>query len=340
MGKLLHNRINKEELKQQMIAKGEDRITLSFYKYHRIVDPYLFRNTLYKDLSDLGVYGRIYVSSEGINAQISIAKNNWIEFDNYLNTYSFFKNMRRNIAVDDDGRSFFMLKIKVKEKIVADGLDDSSFDVSAGAEHIDAQRFNELTDKDDVMVIDMRNHYESEVGHFENAICPDVDTFRDSLPIVEDILAEHREKSFIFYCTGGIRCEKATAYFRHKGFKKVYQLDGGIIEYARQVKERGLSNKYIGKNFVFDERMGERISADVIAHCHQCGNPSDQHVNCANDQCHILFIQCDTCEESYSGCCSKLCTDFMKLSEEERRNLRGKIEFPGTRAGKSRYRHG
>ncbi len=184
----------------------------------------------------------------------------------------------------------------------------------------------------------MRNHYESEVGHFEGALCPDVETFREALPVVEDILQDKKDHPIIMYCTGGIRCEKASAYYLHKGFEKVYMIDGGIIEYARQCREKGLPIRFKGKNFVFDERMGERIGEEVIARCHQCGKPCDTHVNCANDACHILFIQCEECAGAYNNCCSQQCSDFNELPEEQRQELRGKVEFSGTKFGKGRYK--
>jgi len=243
-----------------------------------------------------------------------------------------------NFAIEDDGKSFIKLKIKVRDKIVADGLNDESFDASNRGVHITAAEFNDLTNSGDTVVIDMRNHYESEIGHFKDAICPDVTTFRESLPIVEDILKEHDEKNIVMYCTGGIRCEKASAYFKHKGFEKVFQLDGGIIEYARQVKEQGLENKFVGKNFVFDERMGERISEDIIAKCHQCGNTADTHINCANDACHLLFIQCSDCAEKYQHCCSDLCKDFIQLPIEEQKEKRKSTSFPGSKFAKGRYK--
>ncbi len=152
---------------------------------------------------------------------------------------------------------------------------------------------------------------------------PDVDTFRDSLPIIEKDLSEHKSnKNLVMYCTGGIRCEKASAYFKHKGFERVYQLEGGIIEYARQVKNQGLDNKFIGKNFVFDERRSEAISDDVIATCHQCGSPCDTHVNCANDGCHLLFIQCPSCAKKHDNCCSDSCAAVVALPEDKQRALR------------------
>lgn len=322
-----------------MLESKEKRVTLSFYQYAKIEDPKAFRNQLYADWDELGVFGRIYIASEGVNGQISVPEKNFEAFKKAIYSVSFLDGIRLNIAVEDDGKSFYKLKIKVRHKIVADGLDDDSFDVTKRGVHLSAEDFNRITDdKDNTVIVDMRNHYESEVGHFENAICPDVDTFRDSLPIVEDILEPHKEKNIVMYCTGGIRCEKASAYFKHKGFENVFQLDGGIIEYARQTEAQGLENKFRGKNFVFDERMGERISEEIIAKCHQCGKPCDTHVNCANDACHILFIQCDECAEKYNSCCSEKCSDFTQLPEDEQKERRKTEEFNGTKFGKGRYK--
>ena len=128
------------------------------------------------------------------------------------------------------------------------------------------------------------------------------------------------------YCTGGIRCEKASAYILHRGFKNVFHLEGGIINYANEVKEKGLPNKFKGKNFVFDDRLGERISEEIIAKCHQCGKPADTHTNCINGACHLLFIQCEECAKKYEGCCSKECQDFIHLPEEEQKELRKGID--------------
>jgi len=184
----------------------------------------------------------------------------------------------------------------------------------------------------------MRNHYEFEVGHFENAIEVPSDTFREQLPMAAEMMKDHRQKNIIMYCTGGIRCEKASAYMLHRGFKNVFHLEGGIINYAREVKDKGLPNKFIGKNFVFDERLGERITSDIIANCHQCGKPADTHVNCRNDGCHLLFIQCDECREKYNGCCSNECTEIMLLPDEERKKLRSGIDKGRNVFNKSRQR--
>ncbi|MCB0562962.1 MAG: rhodanese-related sulfurtransferase [Phaeodactylibacter sp.] len=334
----LYNLVNSDELKRRMLESEEARTTLSFYRYHQIADPGQFRDELYRRWNKLGVFGRIYVAREGVNGQISVPDKNFEAFRQDMYSISWLDGARLNIAVDDDGKSFYKLKIKVRDKIVADGLDDKSFDVTRRGRHLSAEEVNRLMDGPDTIVVDMRNHYESEVGHFEGAICPDVETFREALPIVEEMLEEKKEHPIIMYCTGGIRCEKASAYYLHKGFDKVYMIDGGIIEYARQCREKGLPIKFRGKNFVFDERMGEQIGEEVIARCHQCGQPCDTHINCANPACHILFIQCEACAEKYHQCCSKKCSDFIQLPEEQQQELRGKVEFNGTKFGKGRYK--
>ena len=321
----LYNTVDKRVLKAQMQQSTEPRITLSFYKYAHIGNTQVFRDHLFAEWMKLGVLGRTYVAKEGVNGQISVPETHFEAFKIMMDTITFFQNIRLNIAIEDDGKSFYKLKIKVKEKIVADGLNDNTFDVTDKGQHLSAKEFNEITAQDDTILIDMRNHYESEVGHFENAICPDVDTFRDSLPIItEDLerLTPEKDKPVVMYCTGGIRCEKASAYFKHKGFKNVFQLDGGIIEYTRQVREEGIENKFKGKNFVFDERMGERIGNEIISHCHQCGTPSDRHTNCTNQACHLLFLQCENCAKKHKGCCSEVCTQYTELPEDVQIELR------------------
>lgn len=319
----LYNHLSAEERRHLIAQAGTERLTLSFYQYHQIENPQLFRDFLFLNWNPLKVLGRIYVAHEGINAQLSLPAPRFEAFKAFLDEIDFLKGVRLNIAVEQDNESFLKLTIKVREKIVADGLNDASFDVTDKGVHVNAQAFNDLLSDPNTVCVDMRNHYESEIGHFEGALTPDVDTFRQSLSLIEEDLSAHKQdKNLLMYCTGGIRCEKASAYFKHKGFQKVYQLEGGIIEYARQVKEQGIDNKFKGKNFVFDERRGERISEDVIAQCHQCGAPCDTHVNCANQACHLLFIQCEACQEKTQSCCSESCQEIVNLPEEEQKEKR------------------
>lgn len=319
----LYNTLSAQERAALIDSAGEERLTLSFYAYAQIGNPQLLRDHLFISWNALEVLGRIYVATEGINAQLSVPAPKFDAFKAHIDSIDFLHNVRLNVAVEQDNKSFLKLTIKVRNKIVADGLEDQSFDVTNIGVHVNASTFNALAEKEDTIVVDMRNHYESEIGHFEGAITPDVDTFRDSLPIIEKNLSEHKEdKNLVMYCTGGIRCEKASAYFKHKGFKNVYQLEGGIIEYAKQVKNQGLKNKFIGKNFVFDERRSEAISDDVIASCHQCGSACDEHINCANEGCHLLFIQCPSCAEKFDNCCSSDCAAIIALPEKEQKAMR------------------
>ena len=318
----LHNKVNKEILKQKLLESDELRTTLSFYTYWPIGNPALFRDHLYLLLEPLGILGRIYVAHEGINAQISVPTSNLEILKSTLSEITFLDGVRLNIAVEDDGRSFIKLIIKVRPKIVADGLNDPSFNAWDHGKHLSAKEFNKLTSEPETLLVDMRNHYESEVGRFENAIIPDVDTFKEELDFVLDLLADKKDKPVVMYCTGGIRCEKASAWLKHNGFKDVYQLEGGIIKYAQDAKKLGLKNKFKGKNFVFDERLGERISDDIIANCHQCGTPWDTHVNCKNVGCNLLFLQCPACAEKYDGCCSDECKTIYNLPVEEQKEYR------------------
>ncbi len=331
----LHNRISRRELKELIQKDPIPRITLSYYCYFPIHEPVTFRNQLYKQFNELGVLGRIYLAEEGINAQISIPTHNLEAFRSCLYSYEPMKGLRLNIAVDDDARptdssgrskSFYVLDIKVRKKIVADGINDPSFSMANKGRYVNAQQFNELTKDPDTIVIDMRNHYEYEVGHFENAMEIPSDTFREQLPMAADMMKDNKDKNIIMYCTGGIRCEKASAYMLHQGFKNVFHLEGGIINYVNQAKQMRLDIKFHGKNFVFDQRLGERVTEEIISQCHQCGKPADTHVNCVNDACHLLFIQCNDCREKMKGTCSSKCFDFIHLPEDEQKKKRSGID--------------
>jgi UPF0176 protein len=323
---VLHNRVSQKELKERLYQETEPRATLSFYRYFPIQDPQQFRDELYAALFEKKVFGRIYVAAEGINAQISVPQSRLEELKSHLDSIAPLRGIRLNIAVDNDGRSFWVLKIKVRDKIVADGIDDPAFTVDRIGRYVNAAEFNRLTEDPATIVVDMRNHYEFEVGHFEGAIEVPSDTFREQLPMSSEMQQPDKDKNIIMYCTGGIRCEKASAYLLYKGFKNVFHLEGGIINYANTVKEEGLENKFRGKNFVFDDRLGERISEEIIARCHQCGEPADTHINCRNEGCHLLFIQCDACASRYEGCCSPACQQTTHLPAEQQKEIRKGID--------------
>jgi len=318
MGKKQHNDLRpREEQKAAVLHDGVSRRTLSFYKYVRFTDPEAIRSELLDRWGKLGCLGRIYVAHEGINAQMNVPVQHWDQFDAFMKSRPEFRDVPYKFAVEEGkALSFYKLAIKVRSKIVADGLDDSSFDVTNTGAYLTAKEMNEYVDDPEAVIIDMRNNYESEVGHFENAVTPDVETFRDELKYVPEKLRIHRNKKIALYCTGGIRCEKASAWLKHNGFENVRHLKGGIINYKHQVEREGLENRFKGKNFVFDERLGERIGAEVIATCHLCKrNKSDTHYHCKFQPCHALFIGCDQCIEKKGGYCSYQCKTLDRLPE-------------------------
>ncbi|MGV7960824.1 rhodanese-related sulfurtransferase [Photorhabdus tasmaniensis] len=336
---VLHNRISNKELKARMLAESQPRTTISFYKYFNILDPQAFRDSLYQQFTEFSVFGRVYIAKEGINAQISVPTHQLEAFKALLYCVDpALDNLRLNIALDDDGKSFWVLRMKVRDRVVADGIKDETFDSSKTGEYLKAEQVNQMLDDPETLFVDMRNHYEYEVGHFENAIEIPSDTFREQLPMAVEMLQDNKDKNIVMYCTGGIRCEKASAYMLHNGFRNVYHVEGGVIEYARKAREQGLPVRFMGKNFVFDERMGERISDDVIAHCHQCGASCDSHINCKNDGCHLLFIQCPECAAKFEGCCSEACGEEVRLPEMEQRVRRAGRENGAKIFNKSRHR--
>jgi UPF0176 protein len=317
----LYNSLDSKILKANLLAEPFVRRTISLYRYFILDDPKEFRDQLYREWADLNVFGRIYIAHEGINAQLSVPEYNFETFLQSLNNHQIFEQIPIKYAIEDNGKSFYKLTIKIRPKLVAYGLDDQSFDVTNVGNHLTAEEFHQFVESGEHIVVDMRNHYESEIGHFKGAICPDVDTFREELTIITEILKNQKDQKLLLYCTGGIRCEKASAYLKHQGFKDVNQLHGGILEYARNIKRLNLESNFIGKNFVFDERMGESVDRQVISHCHQCGKSCDVHSNCANDLCHLLFIQCNGCAGKFEKCCSIACRDLKNGSEEEKQRF-------------------
>ncbi len=318
---VLYNKKNKEQLIEQLNNENFNRITLSFYKYVKLDNLIELRDTLYSDWNKLNILGRIYIAEEGINAQISVPEYNLQHFKNNLYQYKEFKNVPFKKAIEEK-KSFYKLIIKVKKEIVAYGISTNEYNINKTGQHLNAKEFNDMMENSNSVVIDMRNHYESEVGKFDNAICPDVDTSRELLSETKKILEKHKEDNIMLYCTGGIRCEKASSYLIKNKFKNVFQLKGGIINYAKEIKEQKLKSKFKGKNFVFDDRLGERITNDILSKCHQCNTKNDDHTNCRNDACHILFIQCKKCYEKFDGCCSKECKEIQSMPIEQQRELR------------------
>ncbi len=320
MAKLI-NKLSKADALARVQAEPFKRVTLSFYKYVRLADPKSMRDRLWKDWTAFQVLGRIYVATEGINAQVSVPEHTLDAFRKHVDSFSEFNGVPFKIGVEENGIAFWKLTIKVKRQIVADDLPIDSYDVENVGTHLTAKEWNEAMDSG-AIVVDMRNKYESAIGHFEGAITPEALTFREELPMVLDELKGKEEEKVLLYCTGGVRCEKTSAFLKHHGFKDVNQLHGGIIDYAHQIKREGLESKFIGKNFVFDARRDETITEDILTNCTTCNEPSNIYVDCKNTMCHVLFIQCDSCQEKMNTCCSEECKQISLLPLEEQRRLR------------------
>lgn len=315
----LRNKLTKEAAQKLVAEETFNRITVSFYRYVEIDDVQLMRDTLWKRWDELDCLGRIYVAKEGINAQMSVPEHNWDTFVEELHATKEFSEIPFKIGLVQDSKSFWKLAITVKKNIVADGLEFGEYDIENIGKHLSAAEFNEAMNDPKTVVVDMRNQYESEIGHFDGAMCHDVDTFRDQLPMVAEDIADKKDQKLLLYCTGGIRCEKASAYFKDKGFNDVNQLHGGIIAYKHQVEKEGLENKFLGSNYVFDGRDKENIGGQIISNCHQCGEKSDRHVNCANKACNLLFLQCEKCEEKMTKACSKKCKKISSMPADKQK---------------------
>ena len=314
--KKLYNQKSKDLLVKKLESEDFNRTTCSFYKYVTIVDPITFRDKIYEEFDNLEILGRVYIAEEGINAQISVPDKNWGLFLKLISSIKLLYDVDIKTAIND-GISFYKLIVKVKKEIVAYNIPKNKFNMDVVGEHLNTKQFNEAMENTNTTVIDMRNIYESEVGQFISAEIPQVEKSKDLLPEVRKMLKGREHHQVLLYCTGGIRCEKASSFLINEGIKNVKQLQGGIIQYAHDIKKEGLESKFVGKNFVFDARLGERVTEDIISTCHLCGERSDSHKDCKNDACHILFIQCSKCDEKLNGCCSIECKKIASLPIDE-----------------------
>ena len=314
--KKLYNQKSKDLLVKKLESEDFNRTTCSFYKYVTIVDPITFRDKIYEEFDNLEILGRVYIAEEGMNAQISVPDKNWGLFLKLISSIKLLYDVDIKTAIND-GISFYKLIVKVKKEIVAYNIPKNKFNMDVVGEHLNTKQFNEAMENPNTTVIDMRNIYESEVGQFLSAEIPQVEKSKDLLPEVRKMLKGREHHQVLLYCTGGIRCEKASSFLINEGIKNVKQLQGGIIQYAHDIKKEGLESKFVGKNFVFDARLGERVTEDIISTCHLCGERSDSHKDCKNDACHILFIQCSKCDEKLNGCCSVECKNIASLPIDE-----------------------
>lgn len=284
---------------------------LLYYKYTPIENADL---TCYEHrmiCKTLGLLGRIYISHEGINGTCAGTLEQVKAYQRYMNQHPLFAGteFKRDLC---DTIPFRKMFVRTRPELAASDLFDNVDPLTEAGTHLSPKEFHEMIEKDpDVVLFDARNNYESRIGTFEGAITPDIDKFRDLQDVVEDY-ADLKDKKLLMFCTGGIRCEKASALFKQNGFKNVYQLDGGIVTYGKKIPKS--ESKYKGKCFVFDDRISVPITDDVMAACDHCGVACDRYLNCTNADCNKLFLCCEACKVEHNHACSGPCGDNPRAS--------------------------
>lgn len=285
---------------------------LLYYQFVPIDDPALFAAGHLAFCSWLGLKGRIIVAHEGLNGTVSGTITQTDEYIAAMRQDPRFKSME--FKVDEHGsHAFRRLSVKDRDEIVTFGKElvvgsRRKEVLSRPADYLEPAEFRKMLEEPGVVVIDGRNDYEYDVGHFRGAIRPDFETFKEAPDWLEANLKD-KGQPILTYCTGGIRCEKLSAYLVEQGFRNVYQLHGGIVEYGKDPEVRG--DLFEGACFVFDERIVVPVnstpSATVVGRCHHCGAPSENYVNCANVLCNLLYLCCSECEAATERSCSDAC---------------------------------
>jgi UPF0176 protein len=277
--------------------------TLLFYKYVRIDDAEKFASDHLAFCVSIGLKGRILIADEGINGTISGTEDQAEKYIEHLHADSRFADLIFKVD-EEEKASFAKMHVRYKKEIVHFGVKDVNVWKHSG-KYLDPEEWLKMKDDPDVVMIDFRNEVEWEVGKFKNAVTLPITHFRE-VPGHIDELSKYKDKKVLAYCTGGIRCEKATAFLIENGFKEVYHLRGGIIEYGKKVGGKDFD----GKCYVFDNRITvdvNDVNPTVISVCFNCGKPSSRFINCANDECNNHFIQCEDCGWEMEGCCSTEC---------------------------------
>ena len=268
---------------------------LLFYKYVDISDPASEREEQIYLCNELGLLGRTIIGTEGINATLSGTVEATNEYMKLMDSHPLFSGIEYKIDLVDKV-PFRKLSVKVRDEIVTLGV---KADPKKTATHLSPEEFNAMIEDPDVVLFDARNNYESAIGRFRNAITPDISLFKE-LPDELSNYEELKNKKVVTYCTGGIRCEKASALLKEKGFRDVYQLDGGIVTYAKAFPD----GAFEGECFVFDERMkvGFKESPELLGSCLECSTPTNDYLNCANKSCNKLVLVCDDCKVNMHTC--------------------------------------
>jgi UPF0176 protein len=301
--------------------------TLLYYCYSRIENAEQFTLDHLNYCKSLGLVGRIIVADEGLNGTVSGTVEACEAYMKHVHADERFA--KTDFKIDEvDEPSFVKMHVRYKSEIVHSGLRDPNYinpNIETG-KHLEPADFAEMIDRDDVVIVDVRSNYEHNVGRFKNAITFDIDNFRD-FPSKINELAQYKDKKILTYCTGGIKCEKASALLLKEGFSDVYQLHGGIIKYG---KEAGGKN-FEGKCYVFDNRLTvdvNKVNPSIISKCYNCGKETPKMINCANPECNEHFTQCDDCGWELDGCCSTTCKEHPRKREYDGTGYYVKVPQP------------
>lgn len=292
-----------------MTASKDYRILL-YYKFVQIPDPEQFTAEHLQYCKDLGVKGRILIAAEGINGTLSGTVEQTEKYMNDLKANPLFSDIVFKID-EADGHAFKKIFVRYRKELVTFRYEKPLDPNVIGGKRLSPKEWHELLQRDDVVVIDGRNDYEYDIGHFRGAIRPEVKSFREFPEWIRNNLSEYKDKKVLTYCTGGIRCEKLTGFLIHEGFQDVNQLEGGIVTYGKDPEVQG--HLWDGKCYVFDERISVPINRTeedvVIAKCHHCGKTEDRYINCANPVCNKQHVCCTDCEEEHQSFCSDECRE-------------------------------
>lgn len=287
-----------------MTNNNQHYLVLAYYKFINVENPIQAVESHKIFFNNRDVTGRIYISEQGINGQMSGCLSDAEAYMHWLKSQTPFDDIHFKIHSHHEN-IFPRMTVKYRKQLVAI---DIPVDVQKRGTHLSPQEWKQVLDsQDDYVLIDVRNDYEWEVGHFAGAELPQLQNFRDFPQYAESLKQTHGpEKKVLMYCTGGIRCELYSALLKEQGFEEVYQLQGGVINYGL---EQG-NEHWKGKLFVFDDRLAVPIDgqeAEPISHCRHCHLPCDTYYNCANMDCNDLFICCPSCIDVYAGCCKWEC---------------------------------
>ncbi|SKB67034.1 UPF0176 protein [Sphingobacterium nematocida] len=301
--------------------------TLLYYCYSPIENAEQFAADHLEFCKSLNLVGRIIVADEGLNGTVSGSQESCKAYMDAI--YADGRFNHTEFKIDDvEEPSFIKMHCRYKPEIVHSGLRDPK-EIDPNQQtgiHLEPRDFMEMKDREDVVVLDVRSNYEHNVGKFKNAVTLDIENFREFPEKIKE-LEQYKGKKILTYCTGGIKCEKASALLLKEGFEDVYQLHGGIIKYG---KEAG-GKDFEGKCYVFDNRVTVEVNSTnpvVISTCKNCGTTTPKMINCANPTCNEHFTQCDACGEKLEGCCSEACMDNPNKREYDGTGYYVKIPQP------------